>query len=106
MVAVGAASVFAMRKHMLEVSPRDQERPDLPYQQQPAGPGKGFDLGTKGKGRWTREQLHNRRGEPQERDVLDRYDWLVERMAADNEPYSGREVSAEVGKARREGQSH
>ncbi|MCX6071974.1 MAG: hypothetical protein NTU91_14145 [Chloroflexi bacterium] len=100
MAADGAASIFAMLKHSLDKYLGDRRGHNTTYQRQSAGLSRGLDLGTKGKGRWSREQLHDRGGKPEEPDVVDRYDRLVERMAANNESYSEQEVAADVSKAR------
>jgi len=94
-----ATSISAMLKHLLGRRPRDHQGYKDAHQRQSAVLNKGFTLGTKGEPRWTRQQLHDRLRESQERDVLGRYDRLVERMAAHNESYSDQEVAADVLKA-------
>ena len=100
MAAEGAAFIFAILKHGLDRYLGDRRGHSTTDQQQLAGLSRGLDLGTKGKVRWSREQLHDRGGKPEEPDVVDRYDRLVERMAANNESYSEQEVAADVSKAR------
>jgi len=75
-------------------------RPDPPAETWNACDVEALNLRTMGKRRWSREDLHSRFPEIQEREVVGRYDHLVDRMASRNGSFSEQEVEADVRKAR------
>ena len=96
MAASKATSVVAILKHLLESQPGYEKA----HRRQSPFLTKGLDLRTMGKRRWSREDLHSRFPEIQEREVVGRYDRLVDRMASRNESFSEQDVEADVRKAR------